>query len=70
VDACRIDKPNQISIMSKVIEKHHFKYKSGQQYTINGNTITYCKMVKGRLLFKDSQGKKIYFTTTQIKNHE
>ena len=27
------------NIGSKVIEKHHFKYKSGQQYTINGNTM-------------------------------
>ena len=56
--------------MSKIIEKHDFKHKPGQPYTINGDMLTYCKMVKGKLLFKDSHGNKIYFTTTQIKNHE
>ena len=70
MEKIKINTTKTNTMTTKVIEKHHFKYKSGQQYTINGNTITYCKMVKGRLLFKDSQGKKIYFTTTQIKNHE
>jgi hypothetical protein len=55
--------------MSKYLTDSSFPiFKKGQLVKINGESLTYCKMVKGSRVFKNSKGDAVRFTAKEFGN--